>query len=78
MLGCGELPRLNEDIVESTTCTTLTLPARLQHLEVKLKGGLAEHKDYEFVGAEGWAVLERYDNIEVVRFVVDTPDGQKV
>lgn len=47
-------------------------------MEVKLKGGLAEHKDYEFVGAEGWAVLERYDNIEVVRFVVDTPDGQKV
>lgn len=54
------------------------MPARLQHLEVKLKGGLAEHKDYEFVGADGWAVLERYDNIEVVRFVVDTPDGQKV
>lgn len=54
------------------------MPARLQHLEVKLKGGLSEHKDYEFVGADGWVVLERYDNIEVVRFVVDTPDGQKV
>ena len=78
LLGCGSMPRLNEDIVDKTDICPMMLPHRLQHLDIKLKSDLGEHKDYEFVNEEGWQVLKRYDNYEVKRWVVDTFDGQKV
>lgn len=49
------------------------------HLDVKLKPDLAEHRDYEFISGAAWEdIFEHYDNVEVKRLVVDTPDGQKV
>ena len=72
------MPRLNEDIVERLDYCSLNLSQKLSHLDIKLKPELAEHKDYEFVNEKAWEVLERYDSIEVKRWVVDTPDGQKV
>ena len=43
-----------------------------------MKPNLVEHRDYEFMSEAGWETLERYDSTEVKRWVVDTPDGQKV
>lgn len=57
LFGCGSLPRLNEDIVESMDYCSLMLPSKLSHLDVKLKPNLVEHANFEFVSAEGWEVL---------------------
>ena len=46
LFGCGTLPRMNEDIVESMDACTFNLPNRLEHLDIKLKLNLVEHRDY--------------------------------
>lgn len=79
IFGCGKLPHLNEDIVESTDACDLGLSNRLNYLDIKLKSDLAEHRDYEFINERIWdKIFESYDGHEVKRYVVDTPDGQKV
>lgn len=76
--GCGSLPILNEDIVDSTDGFSFTFEGKHSYLNVKLKAGLMENRDYEFVDAETWAVLGNYERKPVLRWVVSGKEGKKV
>jgi len=46
--GCGKLPQINEDLIENSKFA-LFFTDNLSNLNTKLKNGLLEGRDYEFL-----------------------------
>ena len=79
--GCGKLPTANEDIVESFKYNSFDFDDPQWNLNVRLKGGLMEGKDYEFITKEMHYCLKDCSNYEMIRIprnVVETSEGKKV
>lgn len=79
-MGSGQLPIINEDIVESVNKLDIKFAER--GLNVVLKAGLREKIDYIFATPAMWDIMTRgmhaSEYIEVNRKVVQTPDAKKV
>jgi hypothetical protein len=77
-LGAGQLPDINEDIVDDKTKFDIVFDGENEIYNSVLKPGLQEQKDYIFCNPWMWEVFEPYSGHAIKRNVKETIDGKKV
>lgn len=68
-IGRGNIPKINENLVQTESQIPACFEAPLEHLNIRLKNGLQEEKDFIFLTEEMWQIFSKYDHIEIKRFV---------
>ena len=68
-IGRGTLPKINEDIIKTESQIPACFESPFDHLNIRLKNGLQEEKDFIFLTEEMWQIFAKYDHIEIKRFV---------
>ena len=77
-IGAGTLPDLNEDIVDKSFQPDIIFDEPYQYLNLALVEKLKSEVDYLLVNKAIWDILKKRPNIEILRKLVETPDGKKV
>ncbi len=68
-IGRGTLPKINENIIQAESQIPACFESPFNHLNIRLKNGLQEQKDFFFLTEEMWQIFAKYDHIEIKRFV---------
>lgn len=74
------MPYINEDIIDLNEKFTLEFDAKeFRYLNTKLKDGLTEGKDFEYLDFKTWEVLlDAFEGHELKRMIEKGPDGKVV
>lgn len=77
-IGAGQLPILNEDIMDNNFQVDILFEEPYLGLNMAIVEGLKSELNYILVHKPIWEILETYKNIEFNRKMVETEEGKKV